>query len=215
MGLYSTVTTSLRCAKCAQKFSAEVQFKTGWEQDLPSFRENERAIDVPAGTYEGITGCYCAACMERWVRAEKIAHFSALAESVSEGALHVRRGTVVRDAHHVPIPDEQGDFKIELREESELLPAEITSAGEELDPRPGWPNFPARLSELDYVLFEGAIRLFPTRLPARSEWWERHRARVTERLRAAGWPLGDDQWIELAVVVSADQVLRVERSGSV
>jgi hypothetical protein len=81
---------------------------------LPEFRELERAEGVPPGTYDGIVGAYCTECTERWTTDEKEANFAVLAESVGRAELLVRRGYILRDARHLPIPDERDDFRIEL-----------------------------------------------------------------------------------------------------
>lgn len=212
MGVFSTVIAIFECSRCRRDYSSGVQFKTEDDESMPHFQEHERVTGIAPGTYEGIVNAYCDPCMLQWSDDERVASLAALAASVARGELVVRRGSVLRDAHGAPIPDERNDFRITLLEERARTAAEIAAAGHAPETEFGWRSFAAHLDQLDYVLFDGEERIFPTRRTSRSDWWQRHREEVGRLLEARGWIHGDEQWIEPSVVVSNELVVTVQRS---
>lgn|GEM_PF-2330636 len=211
MGLFTTVDAEFSCRRCERTFVGDVQFKTGHEQDLPTYREGDRVTDVPAGTYEGLVDAYCGQCTRRWRNDERLSHFKALADAVSSGTLIVRRGFILRDAAGLPVPDEADDFTIRDLDSDPVEPSELESIGPTAGEPGAWPNFAARLSDANLVLFEAGQRIHPTRRISNTDWWSRHNARVDTLMKKLGWPLGSDPFVEPNVVVTT--TVTIERNG--
>ncbi len=211
MGLYTTVMTTLACQRCGREHRCGVQFKTGEENgDLPCCDELETLPSAPPDTYEGLAFAYCPECLLRWMKDEKEAHLLVLAESVACGALTVRRGDILRDGTGCPIPDPDDDFQIAFLDERVLSAAEIAAAARAANAT-GIQSGASHLRELDYVVFEGLTRVYPTRLVARSNWWQRHDSTVARVLVDRGWALGTSPWLDVSVVVSPEHVVAVDR----
>lgn len=212
MGLYSTVYAVRVCAKCRGNFSTGVQFKTGHENGtLPEFADGDIAADLATGEYDGVADAYCRDCMPSWVVAEKRANLGVLADEARSGNVTVRRGVVVRDAEGVPLSDDNNDFVVRYLDDGLLVgPEAIDAAAEASERRYGWPNFPARLSELSYVLHENGVRIFPTRVLLSIDWLCKHRLAVDLRLKAEGWIYGHERWVDVPVVVTSRQAVVVQ-----
>jgi hypothetical protein len=210
MGSFSLVVATLACVRCGrEREEVQVQFKTGDDHAMPWYQDGEHVPDVPPDTYDGIADAYCGRCMNQWSADEKQAVFEVLADGVARGELVIKRGDIVRDRQYVPIPDGRGDFQVQLEGDRALTPAEIAATGREAQQQGYRSAFPMSVADVDYVIFEGDERVYPSRLS--SDWPPRLMAAVDRVLRARGWPLGGDPWIEPAVVVGNDQILRVIR----
>lgn len=180
MGLYRTVHAVLDCAPCGARFSAQVQFKTGYDA-CEEHRDGECVDDLPAGAeYAGLTDRYCGACSDHRAADAVRAYCSVLRAALVEG---------------------EADFSVGGRQltgpggasELEALFAPVTARARgyrtgDLIVLPGAPPIP---TEVRIVC--GDQQLWPL-LPEVNIWtgyeaafWRRLERRVVERMGLAGW----------------------------
>ena len=212
MGLFTTVEATLQCRKCTREFLDEVQFKTGLEVGLPSYREGAHTTDIPAGRYEGTATAYCSECTKTWTNDEKRSNFAALAEAVSKGAVVVRRGTILRDDRHVPIPDENDDFRVRYFDDREVTAAQLEQEGARPYDKPGWASFGVHLSDRHYIVLDAGRRVYPSRVSIHEGFWSRHRAGVARRMLALGWPLLRSRRLREAALTSSSRPMASSES---
>jgi hypothetical protein len=203
MGLFRTVHASVACSRCASRFQAEVQFKTGadWQEE---YREGDRADDLaPGSIYDGITDSHCGACAGARTADAIRAHCETLAAMAKEGSI-----SLVTEAGLELVGAEIEATLGSLF--NHVLDGVRPHRTGDLMELPGNPPLPPLLT----ILADG-VRQWP--LPAGANpwrayqhtFWERLQAGVVERLVADGWSEEDGYGQEVSVSVAANHVLGV------
>ena len=179
-----------------------MQFYTDDDRKMPEYIVGQLVPALKPGTsYEGIADAFCSNCMREWVEDEKIANFEELAKSIEAGEITARFATYRFD----PVKPELGR-QLYVRRQDPLTPSEALGLAH-VSGRPGWPNFPARLSEVSVTLFRGQTPLDD--LPD-DPWSVAHGDRVRGRLSAKGWRApSNGQFRDVTVRVESDGTLRV------
>ncbi len=207
MGLYRSILAKMSCQRCGAAFEADVQFKTGNDY-LEVYNEGDAVSDLEPETFQGITAAYCKYCYARWASDHFEAEREFLVFAVGSGAVEARQATVVRE--------KTARGAVELH----VTPNGPPFTTEEIrrvvvPPPPG--VFPALQSSLDVAsiaLFHAGERVHP-RLPlsqGRSFFWDDMRDDVRRALSRRGWPLSNNHFIEVPVVVDEGHRLRVDRA---
>src|SRR5262245_17698826 len=208
MGTYRTLYTTLACVRCGASFTADVQFKTGRDREMPKYQVGDVAADVAPGVYEGIAGAYCAPCMSRWIADERRAHFEILSDDIAAGSIVARRAawrSGALDGH-----PERG-LVATVRDAAPIGAAAVRALAD-VPEHTGWPSITAWLHTAGVALWLGEVRLYPSEDPAAADataWWLRRWDDVAARLRALGWPYGDVTDVDVAVRVDGDHRVRV------
>lgn len=196
VGTFRTLKTTLPCLKCDTSHRFDIQFKTGDDTAMPEYEIDDLAGDIAPGV------------QARWVDDEKHAHFDALADEVGAGVVTARRAVWRHGS--VDGRPELG-LVVTLDDEPPLTPGQIRALAD-VSESAGWPNFGARLIGARVTLWVGATRITPGQPQseaAYTAWWHAHHASVTARLRAQGWPSGDEQFREVPLEVMSDHRFRL------
>ena len=121
----------------------------------------------------------------------------------------VRLGVIHRDEHGMPWPDENDDFQIQYFDAPQVTAEQIEEHGLAPESGHGWPNFTARLGNLNFVLHRNGERFYPTRRLGGPGWFFECQPLVHEYLVEEGWPFGEERWVDIPVEVDSDHVVRV------
>jgi hypothetical protein len=208
MGTFRTLKAVQQCSHCAASFTCSIQFKTGDDAAMPEHDVEDVVNDVAPGSYDGTADAFCPPCEALWAIEEKRAHFDCLALEVESGAVIARRATWRHGA--LGGRPELG-LVVTLADEPPLDPDQIRALAEAPE-RGGWPNFAARLIEAGVTLWVGSDRITPGQPQsqvAHDIWWPSHQDAVAARLRARGWSSGDDQFREVAILITPGRRVRL------
>jgi hypothetical protein len=197
MGVYSTVVAELECERCHSTYRTDAQVYTDDDREMPEYIAGQLVpAPKPGTTYEGIADAFCSNCMREWVEDEKVANFEELAKAIKAGEIAARLATYRLD----PDRPELGR-QLNVRRQDPLTPTEAIGLAHAAG-RPGWRNFPARLSEASVTLFRGQTPLDDI---LDDPWSAAHGDRVRERLSAKGWRApSNGQFRDVTVRVDSD-----------
>ncbi len=94
MGFFRTIRADLECAVCQESFNAEVQFKTGGDNQMETYNEGDYIASLTVG--EPYFGCFdgmCSKCNLRHKIELNKACFDFLLRSMREGRLELFAST--------------------------------------------------------------------------------------------------------------------------
>jgi hypothetical protein len=208
MDTFRILSTTLSCLRCGADRRVDVQFKTGDDGAMPEYQVGDVVADVDPDVYEGITDAYCAPCMSRWIVDEKRVWFELMSEEISAGHLVARRATY----RHGALDGHPEIGLVETILDPTPMNASDVRSLAELPEGFGWPTITARLADAKVALWHGDMRLEPHDPSFGDEsarWWMHQGQEVSARLRRRGWPLGGDQWMDVAVLVDAEHRVRL------